>query len=70
MGYLGYIRLFAGQSIGERPLLLLGMLMLFTGVQLITIGLLAELQARTYHEAQGKPIYVVRKVLDASPSRD
>ena len=70
VGYLGYIRLFAGQSIGERPLLLLGMLMLFTGVQLITIGLLAELQARTYHEAQGKPIYVVRKVLDATPPRD
>ena len=70
VGYLGYIRLFAGQSIGERPLLLLGILMLSTGVQLITIGLLAELQARTYHESQGKPIYVVRKVLDAASSRD
>ena len=70
VAYLGYVRLFAGQSIGERPLLLLGILMLFTGMQLITIGLLAELQARTYHESQGKPIYVVRKVLDASPSRD
>ncbi len=70
VGYLGYVRLFAGQSIGERPLLLLGILMLFTGMQLITLGLLAELQARTYHESQGKPIYVVRKVLDASPSRD
>ena len=69
VGYLGYIRLFAGQSIGERPLLLLGILMLSTGVQLITIGLLAELQARTYHESQGKPIYVVRKVLDAASSR-
>ena len=70
VGYLGYIRLFAGQPIGERPLLLLGILMLSTGVQLITIGLLAELQARTYHESQGKPIYVVRKVLDAASSRD
>ena len=70
VGYLGYVRLFAGQSIGERPLLLLGILMLSTGVQLITLGLLAELQARTYHESQGKPIYVVRKVLDAASSRD
>ena len=40
--------------------------MVFTGLQLITLGLLAELQARTYHESQGKPIYVVREVLETS----
>lgn len=68
VGYLGYIRLFGGQAIGDRPLLLLGIFMVFTGIQLITIGLLAELQARTYHESQDKPIYVVRKVLEAAPS--
>ena len=67
VGYLGYVRLFGGQAIGDRPLLLLGILMVFTGVQLVTIGLLAELQARTYHESQGKPIYFVRKVLETSP---
>jgi hypothetical protein len=32
-------------------------------VQLITSGLLAELVTRTYHEAQGKPIYTVREEL-------
>ena len=64
--YLVYIRLFEGQAIGDRPLLLLSILMVFTGLQLITLGLLAELQARTYHESQGKPIYFVREVLETS----
>lgn len=62
--YLGYVRLFAGQAIGDRPLLLLGIILLFAGMQLVTLGLLAELQARTYHESQNKPIYVVREVLE------
>ena len=69
-GYLGFIRLFAGQAIGDRPLLLLGILMVFSGVQLVTLGLLAELQSRTYHESQGKPIYVVREVLETKPSAE
>ena len=63
-GYLGYVRLFGGQAIGGRPLVLLGILMIFSGIQLVTLGLLAELQARTYHESQGKPIYVIRDVLE------
>ena len=65
VGYLGYVRLFAGQAIGDRPLLLLGILMVFAGIQLVTLGLLAELQARTYHESQNKPIYVVRDLLES-----
>jgi len=64
LAYLGYIRLTTTQAIGDRPLLLLGVLLAFTGVQFITIGLLAELQARTYHESQDKPIYVIREILD------
>ena len=63
-GWLGYVRLFGGQAIGDRPLLLLGILLLFTGVQLVTLGLLAEMQARTYHESQGKPTYYIRELLD------
>ncbi len=62
--YLGYVRLFAGQAIGDRPLLLLGILLLFAGMQFLTLGLLAELQARTYHESQDKPIYAVREILE------
>ena len=62
--YLGYVRLFGGQAIGDRPLLLLGILLVFAGMQFVTLGLLAELQARTYHESQDKPIYAVREVLE------
>ena len=69
-GYLGYVRLFGGQSIGGRPLLVLGMLMMFLGVQLVTLGLLAELQARTFHESQGKPIYAIRELLESRLPED
>ena len=59
MGILGVM---PDQSIGNRPLLLFGILLVFTGVQLITLGLLAELQVRTYHESQNKPTYVIREI--------
>jgi glycosyltransferase involved in cell wall biosynthesis len=61
-GYLGYVRLTTTQGIGDRPLLLLGMLLLFIGVQLVTFGLLAELLARTYYESQNKPVYAIREI--------
>ena len=67
-GWLAVQRLFLYRSIGDRPLLLLGILLIFTGVQLVTLGLLAEMQARTYHESQDKPIYVIRDVLEAPPA--
>jgi glycosyltransferase involved in cell wall biosynthesis len=51
-----------GISMADRPLLFLAILLMFMGVQFITIGLLAELQARTYHESQGKPIYFIKKI--------
>ncbi|HEX5475552.1 MAG TPA: glycosyltransferase family 2 protein [Vicinamibacterales bacterium] len=67
--WLAYERLFGYESIGNRPLLLFGILLIFTGVQLVTLGLLAELQARTYHESQDKPIYVIREIREALPGR-
>jgi glycosyltransferase involved in cell wall biosynthesis len=69
-GWLAILRLFAYQSIADRPLLLFGILLVFTGVQLVTLGLLAELQARTYHESQNKPIYVIRDVLESPAPRE
>ncbi len=56
-------RQFMGIPLGSRPLLLLAILLIFIGFQFITIGLVAELIVRTYHESQNKPIYYVRKVL-------
>lgn len=55
-------RLFFNMPMGNRPLLLLAVLLIFLGIQFITIGLLAELVVRTYHESQKKPIYYIRSV--------
>ena len=60
--WLGWVRLVLHQPIADRPLLLLGVLLVFTGVQFLTFGLLAELMARTYYESQSKPTYVIREV--------
>jgi len=68
LAYLAFVKVFQNEAIGNRPLLLLGILLVFTGVQLITLGLLAELQARTYHESQDKPTYVIRELLE-TPAR-
>ncbi len=68
MAYLAYIKIVGGQAIADRPLLLFGILLVFTGVQLVTLGLLAELQARTYHESQNKPTYVIREVRESTAS--
>ncbi|MCK5516009.1 MAG: glycosyltransferase family 2 protein [Desulfobulbaceae bacterium] len=56
-------RQFFNIPLSDRPLLFLAVLLIFIGIQFITLGLIAELQARTYHESQNKPIYHVREVL-------
>jgi len=47
----------------RMPMLLLGILLILVGVQLITMGLLAEIMVRTYHESQRKPIYVIKEII-------
>lgn len=64
-GWLAYWRLVGAESLSNRPLLLLGILLISTGFQLVTLGLLAELQARTYHESQNKPTYAIREIREA-----
>lgn len=61
--YLVYVKLVLGQNIGSRPLLLLAVLLVVLGVQMISMGLLAEMVMRTYHEVQDKPIYAIREWL-------
>jgi len=62
---LSYQRLVLKVGIGNRPLLLLAVILIVIGFQFITMGLLGEIMVRTYHEAVEKHIYVVRDVLDA-----
>ena len=65
VGYLGIQRLLGNLEITNHlPLTLFGMLLIFTGIQLVTVGLLAEMQARALQEAQARPIYVVRRTLE------
>lgn len=61
--YLAYEKFVNGANLVDRPLLLLTILLVMIGVQFITMGLLAELVVRTYHESQNKPIYTVREEL-------
>ncbi|MBL4904124.1 MAG: glycosyltransferase family 2 protein [Desulfocapsa sp.] len=58
-------RQFYGIPLSDRPLLLLAILLIFVGVQFVTIGLVAEMLARTYHESQDKPTYYIRKIIGA-----
>ena len=60
-------KLVLGTDIGDRPLLLMAVLAILSGVQLFGFGLLAELQMRTYHESQGRPIYRVRATVRGEP---
>jgi len=69
-GYLTFLKLAWGQSIGDRPLLILAVVLFLTGVQLFSLGLLAELAMRTYHESQGRPIYRVREVVGRNRSTE
>jgi len=69
--WLAWLKIFGHQSISNRTAtLLFGILLVFTGLQLVTLGLLAEMQARTYHESQNKPIYVIREVREAGVEAD
>lgn len=61
--YLTYLKLGLGQEIGQRPLLILAVVLFLAGLNLFSFGLLAEIAMRTYHESQGRPIYRVREVV-------
>ncbi len=59
--YLAFMRLVYQVPLAERPLLQLGILLIVVGVQLLSLGLVADLVARTYFESQGRPPYYVRE---------
>jgi glycosyltransferase involved in cell wall biosynthesis len=72
-GYLTALKLWAGitggiegfnaMTIGDRPLLLLAVLLVILGVQFIVMGLLAELIVRTYYESQDLRVYRVNEII-------
>ncbi|WP_041467524.1 glycosyltransferase family 2 protein [Chlorobium phaeobacteroides] len=52
-----------GHEIGGRPLLTLGVILTFIGIQLITTGFIAEFIMRTYYESQNKKPYIIKKIV-------
>jgi glycosyltransferase involved in cell wall biosynthesis len=72
-GYLTALKIWAGitggmegfnaMTIGDRPLLLLAVLLVILGVQFLVMGLIAELNVRTYYETQDLRVYRVREVI-------
>ena len=69
--YLVALKILSGWTLtlSDRPLLLLGVLLIILGVQFISIGLIAELVIRVYYESHDRPIYVVREELN-KPVKD
>jgi len=61
--YLIIMRLFFNQPLADRPLFILSIFMIFIGVQLITIGLLAEVLIRVYHKVQDRSTYVIKDII-------
>jgi len=53
---------FLGEDIWGRPILILGILLVLAGFQMVTIGIIAEFQMRTYFESQKKKPYRVKNV--------
>jgi len=62
--YLGILKLM-GHDIWGKPLLLLGILLVIAGIQFITIGIVVEIQMRTYYESQQKRPYKIRKIFQS-----
>ena len=62
--YLFIRRVFFSISVFGSPLFQLSAMFFILGFQSILMGLIAELQVRTYHESQEKPTYTVKEILN------
>ena len=67
--WTAYERIVNGIYVYRQPSLLVGVFLFTVGINLILLGLLAELIVRTYHESQAKPTYLVREVRNFDESR-
>jgi glycosyltransferase involved in cell wall biosynthesis len=65
--WLVYVKYVEHQGIADRPLLLAGIVLMLMGVQFLSLGLLGEVLARTYHESQDKPTYAIREIRQSDP---
>ena len=69
IGVLGFQRIFLGVPLANRPIVLLGILMVVVGVQFVSLGLLGEMLVRTCHESLTKPVYRVREIIEPAEAK-
>jgi glycosyltransferase involved in cell wall biosynthesis len=62
--YLLILKLFYGETLSNRPLLLLGILLMIMGFQIFMTGFLAEIMIRNYYSSSNKKIYVIKEKLE------
>ncbi len=62
--YLAVEKIFFGMNIGNRPLLLMGVLLILTGINLGGIGIISEFLTRIYYESQNKKIYNIKTMIN------
>ncbi|WP_407275003.1 glycosyltransferase family 2 protein [Halothiobacillus sp. DCM-1] len=62
-GILGYLLVLKilGESIGDRPLFMVGIMLMLMSVQILLTGVLSEMLSRTYYESQTVQSYHIRK---------
>lgn len=71
-GFIGLLKVifekfFLRIPAGDRPLLILSVMLIILGMQLVFSGILAEMILRTYHESQNKSIYSIRRIISFEP---
>ena len=59
-------KFYFGEDIGQRPLLIFGLMFILAGVQLFTIDIVMEMLIRTYYESQNKRPYRLKGVWNAT----
>ncbi|MCG8382275.1 MAG: glycosyltransferase family 2 protein [Gammaproteobacteria bacterium] len=64
LAYLAVLKYGFGESIGQRPLLMIGILFVVTSVQLLTTGVISELLTRTYYASGNVESYRAGKLIN------
>jgi glycosyltransferase involved in cell wall biosynthesis len=64
LAYLAFVKIFLGEDIGTRPLLLVSVLLVVMSVQFLTTGVLSEMMTRTYFESSQTRSYIIRENRD------
>lgn len=68
-GYLTLQKIILGIELAKRPLLILGVLLILAGIQILSLGIVAEMQTRTYFETQKQPIYRIKEIISGDSNK-